>query len=42
MTGTPGGVCLAMKPEPKYLQDGDEVSVEISGIGKVVTTMKFE
>lgn len=42
MTGTPSGVCLAMKPEPKYLQDGDEVSVEISGIGKVVTTMKFE
>ncbi|KAF1825613.1 uncharacterized protein K489DRAFT_393336 [Dissoconium aciculare CBS 342.82] len=41
MTGTPGGVGIGFKP-PKYLQDGDEVSVEISGIGKVVTTMKFE
>jgi 2-keto-4-pentenoate hydratase/2-oxohepta-3-ene-1,7-dioic acid hydratase in catechol pathway len=41
MTGTPAGVGLGFKP-PKYLRDGDEVSVEVSGIGKVVTTMKFE
>jgi 2-keto-4-pentenoate hydratase/2-oxohepta-3-ene-1,7-dioic acid hydratase in catechol pathway len=41
MTGTPGGVGIGMKP-PKYLKDGDEVVVEIEGIGKVVNTMKFE
>lgn len=41
MTGTPGGVGIGMKP-PKYLQDGDEVVVDIEGIGKVRNTMKFE
>ncbi|KAH9825709.1 Fumarylacetoacetate (FAA) hydrolase family [Teratosphaeria destructans] len=41
MTGTPGGVGIGMKP-PKFLKDGDEVAVEIEGIGKVVTTMQFE
>ncbi|KAK4504107.1 hypothetical protein PRZ48_005022 [Zasmidium cellare] len=41
MTGTPGGVGIGMKPEPKYLKDGDEVAVEIEGIGKVVNKMQF-
>ena len=41
MTGTPGGVGIGMKP-PKYLQDGDEVVVDIEGIGKLVNTMQFE
>lgn len=41
MTGTPGGVGISMKP-PRYLKDGDEVVVEIGGIGKCVNTMKFE
>lgn len=41
MTGTPGGVGIGMKP-PQYLKDGDEVVVDIEGIGKVVNTMKFE
>lgn len=41
MTGTPGGVGLGMKPA-KFLRDGDEVCVEIEGIGKVVNVMKFE
>ncbi|KAK4891878.1 hypothetical protein LTR27_009577 [Elasticomyces elasticus] len=41
MTGTPGGVGFGMKP-PKWLQDGDEVMVDIEGIGKVVTKMQFE
>jgi 2-keto-4-pentenoate hydratase/2-oxohepta-3-ene-1,7-dioic acid hydratase in catechol pathway len=41
MTGTPGGVGIGYKP-PKYLKDGDEVVVEIEGIGKLVNTMKFE
>ncbi|KAK3673336.1 hypothetical protein LTR78_006882 [Recurvomyces mirabilis] len=41
MTGTPGGVGFGMKP-PKWLKDGDEVVVEIEGIGKVVNKMQFE
>ncbi|KAM0708650.1 hypothetical protein Q7P35_005302 [Cladosporium inversicolor] len=41
MTGTPGGVGFGMKP-PVWLKDGDEVVVEIEGIGKVVNVMKFE
>ncbi|KAK0923664.1 hypothetical protein LTR57_006597 [Friedmanniomyces endolithicus] len=41
MTGTPGGVGFGMKP-PKWLKDGDEVVVEIEGIGKVVNKMHFE
>ncbi|EMF14057.1 fumarylacetoacetate hydrolase family protein [Sphaerulina musiva SO2202] len=41
MTGTPGGVGLGFKPQ-KFLKDGDEVVVDIEGIGKVVTTMQFE
>jgi 2-keto-4-pentenoate hydratase/2-oxohepta-3-ene-1,7-dioic acid hydratase in catechol pathway len=40
MTGTPGGVGFAMKPQ-KLLNDGDEVVVEIEGIGKLVNTIKF-
>lgn len=41
MTGTPGGVGLGFKP-PRWLKDGDEVVVEIEGVGKVVNRMKFE
>jgi 2-keto-4-pentenoate hydratase/2-oxohepta-3-ene-1,7-dioic acid hydratase in catechol pathway len=41
MTGTPGGVGMAMKPQT-FLRDGDEVVVDIEGIGKVVNVMKFE
>lgn len=41
MTGTPHGVGLGMKP-PKFLQNGDEVAVEIGGIGRVVNQMEFE
>jgi acylpyruvate hydrolase len=33
-TGTPGGVGVAMDP-PSFLSDGDEVEVEISGIGTI-------
>jgi 2-keto-4-pentenoate hydratase/2-oxohepta-3-ene-1,7-dioic acid hydratase in catechol pathway len=32
-TGTPAGVGFAMKPQPKFLQAGDTVSVEIEGVG---------
>ena len=41
MTGTPGGVGLFMKP-PSFLQDGDEVYVEIENIGTLRNTMAFE
>ncbi|KAH7069575.1 hypothetical protein BKA63DRAFT_476372 [Paraphoma chrysanthemicola] len=41
MTGTPGGVALFMKPQA-FLQDGDEVAVEIGGIGRVSNRMAFE
>jgi 2-keto-4-pentenoate hydratase/2-oxohepta-3-ene-1,7-dioic acid hydratase in catechol pathway len=41
MTGTPGGVGFGMKPV-RFLGDGDEVVVEIEGVGKVVNVMRFE
>jgi 2-keto-4-pentenoate hydratase/2-oxohepta-3-ene-1,7-dioic acid hydratase in catechol pathway len=34
-TGTPGGVGIFRDP-PLLLQDGDEVVVEISGVGRLV------
>ncbi|MCW2907004.1 MAG: 5-carboxymethyl-2-hydroxymuconate isomerase [Actinomycetia bacterium] len=37
-TGTPSGVALGMKP-PVYLEPGDKVSIEISGIGELVNTV---
>lgn len=40
MTGIPGGVAAAMKT-PDYLKDGDEVVVEIEGIGMLRNTIKF-
>jgi 2-keto-4-pentenoate hydratase/2-oxohepta-3-ene-1,7-dioic acid hydratase in catechol pathway len=42
MSGTPGGVGAAMKPKPQFLKDGDEVVVEIEGIGKLRNVMQFE
>jgi len=32
-TGTPGGVAAFMKPEPRFLQPGDTVEVEVEKIG---------
>jgi 2,4-didehydro-3-deoxy-L-rhamnonate hydrolase len=32
-TGTPAGVALGMKPEPKYLRPGDVVELGIDGLG---------
>ena len=40
-TGTPGGVGIFRKP-PVLLGDGDEVSVEIEGIGRLVNTCRWE
>lgn len=41
MTGTPGGVGLFMKP-PAFLKDGDQVDVEIEGIGRLTNHIVFE
>ena len=41
MTGTPGGVGLFMKP-PTFLKHGDDVTVEIEGIGRLTNKMAFE
>ena len=35
LTGTPSGVGAARKPEPRFLQPGDVVEVEVSGVGSV-------
>jgi 2-keto-4-pentenoate hydratase/2-oxohepta-3-ene-1,7-dioic acid hydratase in catechol pathway len=40
VTGTPGGVGFAMNPKV-FLKDGDEVVVEIGGIGRLVNTISF-
>jgi 2-keto-4-pentenoate hydratase/2-oxohepta-3-ene-1,7-dioic acid hydratase in catechol pathway len=37
-TGTPSGVALGMTP-PAYLVPGDEVSIEVTGIGELVNTV---
>jgi len=34
ITGTPPGVALGMKPEPKFLQVNDVVELSIAGLGK--------
>jgi 2-keto-4-pentenoate hydratase/2-oxohepta-3-ene-1,7-dioic acid hydratase in catechol pathway len=34
ITGTPPGVALGMKPEPKFLKSGDEVKLGIEGLGE--------
>jgi 2-keto-4-pentenoate hydratase/2-oxohepta-3-ene-1,7-dioic acid hydratase in catechol pathway len=39
LTGTPPGVGLGRKP-PIYLKDGDEVTVEIDGIGSLTNPVQ--
>jgi len=34
VTGTPPGVAMGMKPEPKYLKAGDVVTLGITGLGE--------
>ena len=41
MTGTPGGVGLFMKPQG-FMKDGDDVEVEIGGIGSLHNRIVFE
>ena len=40
-TGTPGGVGVFRDP-PRFLGDGDVVTVEIERIGRLVNTCRFE
>lgn len=40
-TGTPGGVGVARNP-PEFLTDGDEVVVEIEGIGRLVNRCRID
>lgn len=42
MTGTPAGVAMGMKPEPKWLKNGDVVYVEIGGIGRLWNKMVYD
>jgi 2-keto-4-pentenoate hydratase/2-oxohepta-3-ene-1,7-dioic acid hydratase in catechol pathway len=39
LTGTPSGVGEGLKP-PTYLKDGDEVKIEIEGIGELINPCK--
>ncbi|CAG8537741.1 7477_t:CDS:2 [Acaulospora morrowiae] len=41
LTGTPEGVGFVRKP-PIFLQDGDEVSIEIDEIGTLTNTVEYE
>jgi 2-keto-4-pentenoate hydratase/2-oxohepta-3-ene-1,7-dioic acid hydratase in catechol pathway len=41
VTGTPGGVGMKRKP-PVYLGDGDEIAVEIDGVGTLVNRVVAE
>jgi 2-keto-4-pentenoate hydratase/2-oxohepta-3-ene-1,7-dioic acid hydratase in catechol pathway len=34
ITGTPPGVALGMKPDPKFLKAGDAVTLGIDGLGE--------
>ncbi len=40
LTGTPGGVGIGMKP-PRFLKDGDVLSTEIDGIGRLENTIRI-
>jgi 2-keto-4-pentenoate hydratase/2-oxohepta-3-ene-1,7-dioic acid hydratase in catechol pathway len=42
LTGTPQGVGMAHKPEPRWLRPGDTVSIEIESIGTLTNPVAFE
>lgn len=42
LTGTPHGVGMATKPEPRWLRVGDEVTIEIEGIGRLTNRVERE
>lgn len=41
LTGTPSGVGMARNP-PRYLKEGDVFTVEIEGIGRLISPVKME
>jgi len=41
MTGTPAGVGAFQSPK-SFLGDGDEIEVEICGVGTLRNTVRFE
>jgi len=40
LTGTPGGVGMAMRP-PRFLRDGDTVEIEVDGIGTLTNRVRY-
>ena len=40
LTGTPGGVGMGMNP-PRFLRDGDVLTTEVAGIGRLENTMRI-
>ncbi len=42
LTGTPQGVGMAKKPEPRWLKAGDTVTIEIEKIGQLTNPVKEE
>ena len=41
LTGTPGGVGMYSKP-PRYLKQGDTCTIEIEGLGRLVSPVVME
>ncbi len=42
LTGTPHGVGMAAKPQPRWLKEGDEVTIEIERIGSLTNPVALE
>jgi len=42
LTGTPQGVGMAVKPEPRWLRPGDQVDIEIENIGTLSNPVQLE
>lgn len=42
LTGTPHGVGMAAKPNPRWLKPGDEVTIEIEKIGRLTNKVELE
>lgn len=42
LTGTPHGVGMAAKPTPRWLKPGDEVTIDIEGIGQLTNPVALE
>ncbi|ODQ67070.1 fumarylacetoacetate hydrolase family protein [Nadsonia fulvescens var. elongata DSM 6958] len=40
--GTPNGVAMGMKPQPKWVNNGDELLMEIEGIGSIINKVTYD